>query len=58
MEQSGFRVLDVPGHVIRQWFTEAGAETLALLSLHSDAAFGHEVKRRFSSGFIEQRVFG
>lgn len=58
MERSGFRPLGVPGHVIRQFITESSVQVLSLLSGRSRAAFGHEVKSRFSAGFIRQRVFG
>jgi glycosyltransferase involved in cell wall biosynthesis len=58
MEQCGFRVLGVPSHVIRQFITQSSAQALALLGGNSDAAFGHEVKRRFSAGFIRERLFG
>ncbi|HEX4228431.1 MAG TPA: glycosyltransferase [Bryobacteraceae bacterium] len=57
-ERSGFRVLGLPGHVIRQLIEESAAQALAALGGHSDVAFGHEVKSRFSAGFIRQRLFG
>lgn len=58
MEQSGLRLLGVPSHVIRQLITQSSAQTLALFRGNPDAAFTHEVKSRFSAGFIRQRLFG
>jgi glycosyltransferase involved in cell wall biosynthesis len=58
MERSGFRVLGVPSHVIRQLITESGAQAVSVLQGNSDTAFGHQVKTLFSAGFIQQRLFG
>lgn len=58
MEQSGLRLMGVPSHVIRQLITQWSAQALSLFRGDSDAAFDHEVKGRFSAGFIRQRLFG
>jgi glycosyltransferase involved in cell wall biosynthesis len=53
-EQSGFRMLDVPGHVWRRLGTSLLLTGLSLF--RRQGAFDHEIEARFFAGFIRARL--
>lgn len=54
-ERSNFRLLGVPGHLYKQTATHALNWLTRTITANTDAAFTHECRLRFFSGFFRQR---